>query len=248
VTATGASISKRYDIEEIASLIGKFEFTYDEPTDTCKKPRNRPNSYNKSNLRLAKRFADLGVQTKAELPLHSGNLGDNNIKSIYNSLNQNGIHELLLMRIFPVGRGMNDYESLWNLSRDDYLRAIDKFKSLESSLKSPKVKLQCALKHLDNNNKENPCDLMHTSFGINAQGLLLSSIWATNYKGEPLDNIFVLGNISENTLDEILQAEEAKSYYRRLDENFGHCKIFAFMFSKHKDFDSLFAESDPLYA
>jgi MoaA/NifB/PqqE/SkfB family radical SAM enzyme len=244
VTATGASFS-RYNLEEIASVIGKLEFTYDEPITA--QSRHRPLGYNISNIEWAKRFVARGVKTKAQLPLHSGNLDNSSIESVYINLHDAGIDELLLMRTFPVGRGMNEYINNWYLTRESYLRTIDKFRKLENSLKFPRVKLQCALKHLDGDSQENPCDLMHKSFGLNAEGTLLLSAWAINSKGKPLDEAFILGNLSKNTLEEILEKEKAKIYFQRLDENFGHCKIFSFVFSKNKNTNALFENNDPLH-
>ena len=243
ITSTGATLS-RYSLTEIASIIGKFEFTFDEPID--KKPVNRPLGYNNANLRVARQLSALNLKTKAQTPLHNGNLDPSRISLLYNALHEAEIDELLLMRVFPVGRGSQNYNN--DMQRSDYLEAISHFRDLEKKLIYPKVRLQCALKHLENMDyAENPCDLMRHSFGINPRGNLLISAWATNSRGEPLDDAFILGNISETSLESLLREEKAKDYFAKLDLNWGHCKIFSFVFSSSKAASSLFERGDPLY-
>jgi hypothetical protein len=89
---------------------------------------------------------------------------------------------------------------------------------------------------------------MWESFGLMANGTLLSSPWAVNGIGQPLHEAWVLGNLAETNLRDILNSPKAKEYQRRLDENFGHCKIFAFLNSKlDRPLDRIFDKTDPLY-
>jgi len=243
ITSTGATLS-RYSLSDIASTIGKFEFTFDEPVTI--EPVNRPLGYNTSNLTIAKKLSKFNLKTKAQVPLHCGNLEVERTHLLYNALHSAEVDEVLLMRVFPVGRGYKNYSN--KILRDDYLRAINEFRVLENRLTYPKVKLQCALKHLDKNeNTENPCDLMHHSFGITPKGMLLMSAWAVNSIGEPLDEAFVLGSLSEKSFEFLLTTDIAQEYLSQLDNNWGHCKIFAFLFSASKSPKSLFEKADPLY-
>jgi MoaA/NifB/PqqE/SkfB family radical SAM enzyme len=244
ITSTGATLS-RYSLTEIASAIGEFEFTFDEPIG--KKPVNRPLGYNNANLHVAKQLSGLNLKTKAQMPLHSGNLDPSRISLLYNALHEAEVDELLLMRVFPVGRGAQNYSN--DMQRSDYLDAINHFRNMEKQLIYPKVRLQCALKHLEKiNHAENPCDLMRHSFGINPRGNLLISAWATNPRGEPLDDAFILGDISGTSFETLIRSEKAQNYFKKLDLNWGHCKIFSFVFSDSKTASSLFEKGDPLYA
>jgi len=245
ITATGASIAERYTIDDIASVIGKLGFTFDEPI--LDKPDKRPVGYNAKNLAFARQISEKGIRTVAQLPLHSGNFSNAKIESIYNALNRNGITEVHLMRTFPVGRGADECIKQSTLTPSTYLKVIDQYRQLEHQLGSPKVTLQCALKHLDGNNSKNPCDLVFKSFGINPKGILLSSAWATSGNGEPLADLFCLGDLSKTSLSDIVHSDRLREYRKRLDDNFGHCKIFCFFYSPIKDFNSLFLKNDPLY-
>jgi MoaA/NifB/PqqE/SkfB family radical SAM enzyme len=243
VTSTGI-ISKAHSILEISDFIGEYEFTYDEPDLELK--QCRPKGYNNSNLRIAEKFAKLGVRTKAQLPIHKGNISSLAAEAIYNSLCSSNISELLLMRTFPVGRGIG-YLDGNEVTQSELTQAIQNYTRLNTSKKT-NIRLQCALKALIETDwpLTNPCDLMQSSYGINFQGDLLISAWANNAKGLPLSDVFVLGSLSKSSFHEISRTEKFQRYKKRLNENFGHCKIFAYTNSINKDEDSLFSKSDPL--
>lgn len=243
ITSTGAFV-KKYGAQEISTFIGEYEFTYDQPSDSPQD--SRPLGYNSSNLRIAKNFSNIGVRTKAQLPIHHGNIDLNKIEKIYSDLCKANISELLLMRTFPVGRGER-YLRSHTLTKTEITETIKHYKKIESPSKT-KVRLQCALKHLYTVDKvNNPCDLMHESFGINFKGDLLLSARANNAKGLPLSDDFVLGNLCDQSFNEISTSEKFQRYKKRLNENFGHCKIFSYTASAEKTEDSLFQKNDPLY-
>lgn len=243
VTSTGI-ISKAHNILEISGFIGEYEFTYDEPDLAIK--QCRPKGYNNSNLRVAEKFSQLGVRTKAQLPIHKENISLRAAESIYNSLCNSNISELLLMRTFPVGRGIGYLENN-ALTKPELTEAIQNYSRLDTSNKTS-IRLQCALKTLSKTELSltNPCDLMQSSYGINFHGDLLISAWANNVKGFPLSNAFVLGNLCNSSFHEISKTEKFQRYKKRIDENFGHCKIFAYANSINRDEDSLFSKLDPL--
>lgn len=244
ITSTGAFI-KKYGAEDIASIIGEYEFTYDEPSQTHQE--SRPSGYNTSNLKVATDFAKLGIRTKAQLPIHAGNMTKERIDKIYQDLCSRNINHLLLMRTFPVGRG-KEYLRTHKITRHQTVETIQHFMNIEDKNKT-KIRLQCALKHLyEHNSRDNPCDLMHESFGINFRGELLLSAWANNAEGLPLSDNFVLGNLCTQSFEEIARSEKFQRYKKRLDENFGHCKIFAYVASGSNSEDSIFQKKDPLYS
>lgn len=246
VTSTGHALS-RYCLQELSENIGTFEFTYDEPDSD--NSQYRPDGYNAINVLWAKRIGSLGVKTKCQIPIHKDNISSLKIRKIYQRLVEAGVDEILIMRTFPVGRGT----SFLNLQNDglkdiDYFGAIDEYRKLERAIGGAKIKVQCALKHLfPNSNSSNPCDLMQSSFGINSNGQLLLSAWATNSVGLPLSDDFVLGNLSKQSMETIEGTEKFLRYKQRLDENFGHCKIFSYINSHEKSENSLFMRKDPLY-
>jgi hypothetical protein len=243
VTVTGAGLG-RLPPERIASTIGQFEFTYDEPS--TRPAVNRPQGYNRSNLMLARQFQALGVRTKAQTPLHLGNIAADAASRIYGDLAEAGVREILLMRTFPVGRGLAGYESRWMLTGDQLRSAIDHFRAEEARSGAVRVRLQCALKQLDGPHLENPCDLMRESFGINPRGQLLLSAWATDPRGDPLDESFLVGDLSAAPFNALVDTPTWRAFRTRLDDNFGQCKIFAFLFGSAQDDEAMLKRRDPL--
>ncbi|WP_156152732.1 MULTISPECIES: radical SAM/SPASM domain-containing protein [Pseudomonas] len=245
ITSTGVFV-KKYGVKHISEIIGEYEFTYDEPAGLSQEAR--PAGYNNVNIKIAAEFAKHGVRTKAQVPIHLGNAEIEKINRIYSDLCDMSINELLLMRTFPVGRGQK-YLQAHKLNKLQLMGAIQHFKKIEDRSKT-NIRLQCALKHTyeDLSKKENPCDLMHESYGINFRGDLLLSAWANNEKGLPISDDFVLGNLCSQSFKEISNSEKFRRYEKRLDENFGHCKVFAYLATESKSEDALFQKRDPLYA
>lgn len=244
VTSTGHSLS-RYPLNILCESIGVFEFTYDEPKSCSSE--NRPRGYNASNLVAAKKIGHHGVYTKCQIPLHDGNLSDNKISDIVSDLTTSGIDEILLMRTFPVGRGLNYVSAHGNPGKKVIMKQIAAFQRYSKEYGGPKIRLQCALKHLYEFEGRNPCDLMRNSYGINFQGLLLLSAWATNSKGSPLADEFILGDLVNESFASIKKSNKFKFLKARLDENWGHCKIFSFISSNENNEDAIFSKADPLY-
>lgn len=244
LTATGAGL-KGYDPAEVGPLIGELNFTYDSPYHDG--GENRPDGYAVGNLRRAAQFARLGVKTRGECPLTLQNIADDTLKLIYRNMHDQGIDKLLIMRLFPVGRGEFRSEDIPTPAQ--YRRAINVLREEEARLGGPVVKLQCALKFFDNQSMQaNPCDLMAESFGLTANGTLLTSPWAVDRHGRPLSDEWVLGNLAQTPLKELLESEKAHEYQQRMNENHGHCKIFTFFHSKkQRVMDRIFDTADPLY-
>ena len=245
LTATGAGLA-RCKPEEIATWIGELNFTYDNVSTEGNE--NRPGGYADGNLRKAAQFAAAGVKTRGECPLSAQNISDEILRRLYMDLHEAGIGTLLLMRLFPVGRGAFRTSDIPTPAQ--YRHAIKLLRQMEAEFGGPKVKLQCALKFFDRQDMvENPCDLLRESFGLMADGTLLASPWAVGAHGKPLDDTWVLGNLATTSLADILQSEKAQKYAVHLNDNFGHCKIFAFINSKRENhLERIFDKSDPLYA
>lgn len=245
LTATGIANSQNF-IENYAPLIGEFNFTFDSLNEH--QYEHRPSQYTSVNLNFTKELVRKGVKVRAESPLTKKNIKESNIKDIYHSLHNAEIPTLLLMRLFPVGRGSKLLEDI--PSEYEYRKSIELFREEEAKYGYPKIKLQCALKYLDNVDfTENPCDMGIKSFGLMPNGDLIVSPWGYGYGGKVFDDNLLLGNLVHNTLEEILQSDKAQYYRKNSDLNFGHCKIHAYLNSDpHKGIDRYFGKTDPLYS
>jgi hypothetical protein len=244
LTATGAGLV-RYDVPSLASMIAEMNFTYDGEPD----PDNplRPSTYAQGNLRKAKQFAAAGVSTRAECPLSPQNLEPSALTRIYLDLHEAGIDKLLLMRLFPVGRGQLVPEAV--PTNEQYRRAIATLRQLEARYGSPTVKLQCALRLMEGPSASNHCDAITESFGLLWDGTLLGSPWAVNKFGRPVDDAWVLGSLVERSLTDILASDKVLRLRARAHENHGTCKIFAWLNGlSARSEDRMFERTDPMYA
>jgi MoaA/NifB/PqqE/SkfB family radical SAM enzyme len=243
ITATGAGMG-RYDPAALAPYIHVIEFTYDEVDP--EPGAGRPRGYNRSNLAKARQFKRHGCASKAQTPLTFSNMRPAVLRRLYLDLHEAEIDAMLVMRTFPVGRGMRLRRDRMP-SADEYRQAIAVLRDMEETYRVPRVRLQCALRHLeDRRPTANPCDAMHSSFGITNRGQLQLSAWAWDDHGEPLAD-WLLGDLRRYALGELLASPRAQALRARLDDNFGHCKVFAYVYGPAWTVDSLFGKTDPLY-
>ncbi|MGB2956685.1 MAG: hypothetical protein WBB64_12045 [Anaerolineales bacterium] len=244
ITATGSALC-RFHKTDLLPYIGELNFTYDYPI-SCSNYQ-RPIGYNNSNLLNASRFQNDNLTLRAECPLSIWNIDNNTLKQLYLDLYHYSIDELLVMRMFPVGRGMQ--ESCLIVSQDDYKRAIYLFREMEELYGRPKVKFQCALKILDPNANlsTNSCDLVQLSYGLMPNGILLSSPWAYGLNGKPLGSEWILGNLAEESLESILSSPLADYYREHINDNVHHCKIYSWYYShKQNGLERIFDQTDPI--
>jgi MoaA/NifB/PqqE/SkfB family radical SAM enzyme len=250
LTATGAGLAS-HDLGEIGRLIGEYNFTFDSAS--IDDVAHRPKQYATRNFKVAKIFAAGGSITRAEFPITRSTSNPDHLRRLYELLHEARISKLLLMRLFPVGRGETVAHDI--LKAEEYRAAIGILRTLEARFGTPVLRLQCALRHFEARTHAtspsptmNPCDMVHESFGVTPDGTVLMSPWAINRHGRPLHPTFVLGNLAQQKLSQILASPKVGDVRRRADENFGHCKIFTFLHSAKADpLDRLFDPVDPLY-
>jgi MoaA/NifB/PqqE/SkfB family radical SAM enzyme len=247
LTVTGAG-SSAFRASDIAPYIGEYNFTFD--AETLEDVALRPDGYAAGNLKKARAFVQVGIPTRAETPLSRPILNEDHLSRLYMALHNARIDKLLVMRLFPVGRGALLEDEI--PSAEDYRFAITVLKRLEAKYGWPIVKVQCALKHLvglPSSSGGNPCDLVTESFGLMADGTLLASPWAIGATGRPLGPEWVLGNLARDPMTVILSRPKALAFHGRAGENWGHCKIFSYLNSSRSDpFERIFDTADPVVA
>lgn len=248
LTATGSGLVG-IDLAELATLVGEFNFTYDSAS--IDDVADRPDAYASANLSVGRKLAALGAITRAEFPITRATSDPDHVRRLFVNLHNAGITKLLLMRLFPSGRGATVEAK--TLTRTEYVAVIQQLRALEREFGSPQLHLQCALRHIDADTNApaalNPCDMVRESFGLTPMGVLLASPWAINAKGWPSDPDFILGNLLEQRLSEIIASPRVQAMRARANENFGHCKVLAERFSKRTSaLERMHDRSDPLYA
>lgn len=244
VTATGVGLNF-VDPSELAPYVSEVNITFDgTPPETDPLV---PENYGLANLRAGVRLTEHDIKVRAEIPLTLQNIDPVELSRIYRELADTPIGRVLVMRLFPVGRG--SCAKTRSLPPTSIERRSASCAKLEQELDGPPVKLQCALRHLDGpGTGSNPCDAVSESFGLMADGTLLGSPWAINQHGKPIDENWILGNLSTTPMTEILRCVHTARFHDNTDANFGHCKIFAGLYGTDADFFSRITQpADPVY-
>ena len=248
LTVTGLGM-RSPNFRSYLPYIGQLEFTYDS-TDSLD-VNHKQVGYNSSNLsgfskiiRECKRF---GVVTQALIPLSPSNCEPTAIERIYQTLIDSGVLQVYLMRTLPVGRAMGSDIPL--LGANQYKSAVEKFWQLQNKSNGPRVGIMCALKNLfpKENGGRNPCTLLQTTLDITNMGKVILDAFGYNTTGGPLNKDFVVGDLTNTRLSDILKESAIVQLGGRVDENFGHCKIAAYLQNQELGIDGLFVKSDPLY-
>jgi hypothetical protein len=187
--------------------------------------------YSFENLQLASQIYELGMDLHVECPLTVENCNLIKIQEIYLAAKHAHVSEILLMRYFPVGRGSDLYgRDGLNPSPDMYRFAINMFFQLASQHPDgPTIKVQCALKQFtDQQPGSAKCKMGDRTWCVMPNGVLLICPWAYGLNGNPLDDIFVAGNILHDDYRNC--RSRAKSLRTALHRKFPtECRIIGFV-------------------
>ena len=120
------------------------------------------------------------------------------------------------MKIFPVGRGANNYIN--EPSREEYIKAIDKYLELEKTNGFPRIDIQFTLKKTKEFTiSKEEIYFISTSLNITNLGLLSLSPWAYDGLGNPNSN-YIVGDLKTNKLSRIYNRHSYDELYKRLQE------------------------------
>jgi len=205
ITSTGKGLEK-ITLFELKDLISEVGFTYDFPREPSP---DRPKGYNLYNLKMAEKLTKMGIRTMAQIPLTKSNLNKEIIEEIYINLNLSGIKKLLLIRFSESGKG----KSKKNLSLDqkEIKRVISEYKKLKLKYGSPKLLLTPFI-------RGNFIGNMFTSLNITNQGLLVSTPWAYDVEGKPLER-YILGDLKREKMSKIAGRNIYERFFTQLNRN-----------------------------
>jgi len=214
ISATGARFDKKR--LEVCRGIGSVEFTLDN-LPGIENPA-RPQGYTESSIRGILRGVEKGIKVRAVTPLFPLTMRKENLESIYRFLCEYRCPEWELLRFYPVGRGKL---FLKNLPTDDDYRQIMDF--VDSFQGFTKVIFQHSLRLLRG---EGECPAVWKSVGILPNGKVTACAWAINEQMDPISELFYLGKVPEENLEEIIQKGREKSEFRKVVK---YCRILNFL-------------------
>jgi len=225
VTTTGLAI-KNYsggNIKKIYSIADEYDISYDYPAQWDE--HHRGTKYNKTNYEYISYLLNNGLKVNILVTLSEHNTKNESIinQMIHEIKNLNAT-SITLLRLIPVGRqDYNEYPK--NIESYNPLLAIKLFKKAFSS----NLKLHCAFRpHIES--KKNYCNMLTEKIGVDNLGNVYSCAWTGYLKVDNVDNPFYLGNLLENTIEEIFNSEKyLKLYDAILDKKIQFCPIFSFL-------------------
>ncbi len=214
VSITGAHFNEKK--LELCKKVGMVEFTL-ETLPGVDNPA-RPQGYTEASVRGIKKCVDKGIKTRAVTPLFPLTMKKENLESIYHFLCEQSCQEWELLRFYPVGRGAT---FLKNLPTDDDYRQVMDF--VDSFRGFTKVIFQHSLRLLRN---EGRCPAARKAIGILPNGKVTACAWAINEQMNPISDLFYLGKLPEENLEEIILKARKKPLFKKAGR---FCRILNFL-------------------
>lgn len=224
ITTTGLAIDKysNGDMRLISDITNEFDISYDYPSTWDEK--HRGSNYNKHNYKFIKKLIDNGIRVNILITLSKYNTKEKIIKKMIEEIKLINASNITLLRLIPVGR--QDYET-YKTDIKEYTTdmAIKLFKKTFKN----KIKLHCSFRA--NSNTDDRCNMLTDKIGINHLGDVFSCAWAGYLNIEHEKNPFYLGNLIDNSLEEVVNSEKFTDLYDTVTQNEGlhHCPIFSFL-------------------
>ena len=224
ITTTGLAIKKYIngDMQSINNITNEFDISYDYPSVWNEK--HRGSNYNKHNYEFIQKLIDNGIKVNILITLSKYNTKEKIIDKMIEEIKEINASSIILLRLIPVGR--QEY-STYKEDIQEYT-ADNAIKLFKKAFKS-KIKLHCAYRA--NINQDQHCNMLTEKIGINHLGDAFSCAWAGYLNIENKKNPFYLGNLVENSLEEIVNSEKFTDLYNVVTQNDGlnHCPIFSYL-------------------
>lgn len=225
ISCSGYNINK--DLAGFLSMtVHDVEMTMD--VSPCSPYKLRPNEYSnvaaKAVTVLKKAGCKVGLQTVAS----SYNSSYDDALSVYSWACRNKVDNWSILRFFPSGRGSAFPQAA--MSDDEcraYVKMIQKMTEELPTVHKPKVDFHYLMPGHEKYTHE--CRCVKRSIGILPNGNVVACFWALDNNTDIIDPKFMLGNVKENTLLEILNSEKAH-YWTDSD----HCCELSSDFSNKK--------------
>ncbi len=207
VSCSGFGIDKK-----VAEFLGKtvhdVEMTIDvEPSQPYVL---RPDGYSiaaaKAVKLLKKAGCNVGIQTVASSYNNSYAVA----KGVFSWVCTNKVDNWSILRFFPSGRGAAYPEAAMNDTQcEEYVHMVQNMVDKLSVKDKPKIDFHYLMPGHEKYTKV--CRCVRNSIGILPNGDVVACFWALDSNTGAIDSKFLLGNVKDNTLLEILNNE--KSHY-----------------------------------
>ena len=240
LTVTGNAINNfcQEDYNKLFEITDEVDISFDFPA--VWEESFRGNKYNQENYKVARKLIENGIKVNILVTLSQHNTEKLEIiEKLIEEIEDLNPYSITLLRLMPVGRlKYNMYPENYNPSN-----AINLFK--QSKIKD-KLKLHCAFRCHINGEYNNYCNMLIEKLGVDNKGNLYTCAWAGYLNIDKEKNPFYLGNLLEQSLEDILNSERYYKLYKKMqNKNIKYCPIFSYLRSNGSN-DFLSKNYDPL--
>lgn len=247
VTATAEGI-KHASEEEKRQLLSRCEITIDASHENLSPPaadgtKRDEKQYSKSNADMLHIFSDSVHKLSVNIPILDGDLRADEVERLAEIIldiknnHQSMAVEAHIIRLMPVGSYAR------NCTKEQYRQyhPIAVARSIKARLDSLGIPCtyHCSLRTLDALNEGcGRCSMLEHKIGIDCAGNVFACAWGAYLPGvEIMDNPFYLGNLTRESLEDILN-DNATNAYKRISNHIKnkrkmhYCEVVSRFFDK----------------
>lgn len=214
ISVSGAFITDEI-VEKLAGKVNDVEMTLDMPPFEFYKMR--PVGYHEFTANAVEKLRKSDIKVGIETVITRENMDKNSISKLFDWLVDHNVNEWSLLRFFGSGRG-NRYAKI-QPTHKEYCEAIRFIKEL-SAESGMKIHFQYLLPGHDGYTLE--CRAVKKSIGILPDGIVTACFWGVDENMKADRDEFVLGNLKEQDIYEILLSQKAVKWCNNPEK----CRIF----------------------
>lgn len=247
VTTTGKGIDAAKQMgEDVSKLLYNSEITID-CVDHVSDYLRCDSSYVSANRAAIKNVEKEIENLTINIPILDSSMDSKKIRQLVNEINEISINNISvnLIRLMNVGRMNLNLENN-NYSPEHFLRIVRTFIEYAKGTRIGNVHIHCALR---GRLLRASCNMLKDKIGVDCSGNVFACAWGGYVKGCNKDNIsdnpFYIGNLLENTLQEILVSKRTIDLEKAISDNpTNQCRVYCY---RDGDPCSIFKNSDPLF-
>ncbi|GHV23185.1 hypothetical protein AGMMS49959_15520 [Planctomycetales bacterium] len=205
--------------QKLAEVIADVEMTMDAAPGVDFP--YRPKKYHQTAGDSARRLKKCGVTVGLQTVLTQHHKNPRILEDLYAWLCENHIDHWSILKFFPAGRG-NSYPYL-ELSDNECVELGKRIRQLDAQNSAPKPQLDFHYL-LPGTEKNSHCRCVRKSIGILPDGRAVACFWAVGEDGHLRDPRFLLGDVTQQPLTEILASKNSQ-YWRDYCANHRECAL-----------------------
>lgn len=207
----GISCSGYGITEEVANFLGRtvhdVEMTMDvapfSPYDL------RPAGYSITAAKAVKPLKAAGCSVGLQTVVSSYNKSYEDALAVFGWACRNHVDNWSILRFFPSGRGANYPEAAMSDEQcEEYVHMVQQMTASAPAEHKPEVDFHYLMP--GHSKYSEVCRCVRHSIGILPNGDVVACFWALDSNTGAVDPKFLLGNVRESTLSEILKGEKAR--------------------------------------